>query len=94
MSPTIHSKDSAYNMITVYSKNNCPFCVQAKNLLKLKGLDYQEVKIDEDDTAKQFIVDEGHRTVPQIYQDGKLLVEGGYQGLSRQNDSWFAALKG
>ena len=81
-------------MITVYSKNNCPFCVQAKNLLKLKGLDYQEVNIDEDDTAKQFIVGEGHRTVPQIYQDGKLLVEGGYQGLSRQNDSWFSALKG
>ena len=81
-------------MITVYSKNNCPFCVQAKNLLKLKGLDYQEVKIDEDDTAKQFIVGEGHRTVPQIYQDGKLLVEGGYQVLSRQNDSWFSALKG
>ena len=81
-------------MITVYSKNNCPFCVQAKNLLKLKGLDYQEVKIDEDDTAKQFIVGEGHRTVPQISQDGKLLVEGGYQGLSRQNDSWFSALKG
>lgn len=94
MSLTIHSKDSAYKMITVYSKNNCPFCVQAKNLLKLKGLDYQEVKIDEDDTAKQFIVGEGHRTVPQIYQDGKLLIEGGYQGLSRQDDSWFAALKG
>lgn len=81
-------------MITVYSKNNCPFCVQAKNLLKLKGLEYQEVKIDEDETAKQFIVGEGHRTVPQIYRDGELLVEGGYQGLSRKDDSWFAALKG
>ena len=34
-------------MITVYSKNNCPFCVQAKNLLKLKGLEFQEVKIDD-----------------------------------------------
>lgn len=81
-------------MITVYSKNNCPFCVQAKNLLKLKGLEFQEVKIDEDDTAKQFILGEGHRTVPQIYRDGELLVEGGYQGLSRKDDSWFTALKG
>jgi len=26
---------------------------------------------------------EGHRTVPQIYQDGKLFVEGGFQGLSK-----------
>jgi glutaredoxin 3 len=94
MLPTTHSKDLVYKMITVYSKNNCPFCVQAKNLLKLKGLEYQEVKIDEDETAKQFIVNQGHRTVPQIYRDGVLLVEGGYQGLSRQDDSWFVALKG
>ncbi len=94
MSPTIHSKDLVYKMITVYSKNNCPFCVQAKNLLKLKGLEFQEVKIDENEEAKQFVLSEGHRTVPQLYQDGRLLVEGGYQGLSRQNDDWFAALKG
>jgi glutaredoxin len=28
----------------------------------------------------------GHRTVPQIYKDGKLFVEGGYQGLSKLNE--------
>ena len=81
-------------MITVYSKNNCPFCVQAKNLLKLKGLDYNEVKIDEDTAAREFVLGEGHRTVPQLYKDGKLLVEGGYQGLARQSDEFFQNLKG
>jgi glutaredoxin 2 len=35
-------------MITVYSKNHCPFCDKAKSLLKLKGIDYTEIKIDED----------------------------------------------
>ena len=80
-------------MITVYSKNNCPFCVQAKNLLKLKGLDYNEVKIDEDTAAREFVLGEGHRTVPQLYKDGKLLVEGGYQGLARQSDEFFQNLK-
>jgi glutaredoxin 3 len=34
-------------MITVYSKNNCPYCVQAKNLLQLKGIVFEEVKIDD-----------------------------------------------
>jgi len=81
-------------MITVYSKNNCPFCVQAKNLLKLKGVEYTEVKIDEDASAKDFVLAEGHRTVPQLYKDGKLLVEGGYQGLAKKDSEFFETLKG
>ena len=70
-------------MLTVYSKNNCPFCVQAKNLLKSKNIQFEEVRIDEDEKAKEFILGQGHRTVPQIYQDGKLFVEGGFTGLSK-----------
>ena len=81
-------------MITVYSKNNCPFCDKAKGLLKLKGIAYTEVKIDEVPEAREFVVAEGHRTVPQIYQDGKLLVEGGYTGLARQTPEFFNQLKG
>jgi len=68
-------------MLTVYSKNNCSFCVQAKNLLKSKNIAFEEIRIDEDVAAKEFIVDQGHRTVPQIYHNGKLFVEGGFQGL-------------
>lgn len=80
-------------MITVYSKNNCPYCVQAKNLLKLKGIDFTEVKIDEVPEAREFVMNEGHRTVPQIYQGQTLLVEGGYQGLARQSQAFFDQLK-
>ena len=74
-------------MLTVYSKNNCPFCTQAKNLLTLKGIEYQEIKIDENPEAREFVLAEGHRTVPQIYKDGALFVQGGYQGLSRLTES-------
>jgi glutaredoxin 3 len=81
-------------MITVYSKNNCPYCVQAKNLLQLKGIEYQEVKIDEVAEAREFVLAEGHRTVPQIYKDGELLVEGGFQGLKKQSEEFFNQLKG
>jgi len=31
-------------------------------------------------------VDQGHRTVPQIYKDGQVFVEGGYKGLSALSD--------
>ena len=31
----------------VWSKNQCPYCDQAKALLKLKGIDYEERNINE-----------------------------------------------
>lgn len=70
-------------MLTVYSKENCPYCVQAKNLLTKRNIAFEEVRVDLDSDARQFIVNEGHRTVPQIYHNGKLFVEGGYTGLAK-----------
>ena len=63
-------------------------------MLKMKGIDFAEVKIDEDAEARDFILAQGHRTVPQIYRDGTLLVEGGYQGLAKQDTAFFETLKG
>jgi len=80
-------------MLTIYSKDHCPFCDRAKNLLALKGIEFTEVRIDLDSEAKQFIVSEGHRTVPQVYKDGKLFVSGGYNGLARLDESVFKQLK-
>lgn len=70
-------------MLTVYSKTVCPYCVQAKNYLKQKNINFREVNIEQDDQAREFIQSEGHRTVPQIYLAGKLFVEGGWAGLSK-----------
>jgi len=81
-------------MVTIYSKKNCLFCDKAKLLLNLKGVSYTEVKVDEITEAREFLVKEGHRSVPQIYKDGKLLVEGGYTGLAAQTQEFFDTLKG
>lgn len=70
-------------MLTVYSKTVCPFCVNAKNYLKSKHIPFEEINIEKDEQARQFILEKGHRTVPQIYFQGKLFVEGGFQGLSK-----------
>lgn len=80
-------------MLTLYSKNNCPFCDRAKNLLRLKGIKFEEVRIDLVPEARQFIIGQGHRTVPQIYDNGKLFVEGGYNGLVKLSDESFKFLK-
>ena len=72
-------------MLTVYSKNNCPFCDKAKHLLKTNGFAYEEIKIDEDPEAREWLISQGHRTAPQIYLGETIFVEGGYQGLARLN---------
>jgi glutaredoxin 3 len=74
-------------MLTVYSKKHCSFCDQAKALLKRKDIAFEEIKIDEDEQAREFILGKGHRTVPQIYYRGKLFVEGGFQGLSKLTEA-------
>jgi glutaredoxin len=69
-------------MLTLYTKNNCGYCLQAKALLKNNDIPYEEINIDSDEDAKNFVINEGHRTMPQIYREGALFVDGGYQGLS------------
>lgn len=69
--------------LTVYSKTVCPYCVNAKNYLKSHDISFVEVNIEQDEQAREFIMSEGHRTVPQIYFNGKVFVSGGWQGLSK-----------
>ena len=70
-------------MITVYSKNNCPHCVQGKKMLEEAGVEYEEVKIDLNPLARDFVVGEGHKSVPQFYFGDTLFVEAGYAGLKK-----------
>ena len=62
-------------------------------LLEQKGIPFKEVRVDLDVTARDFIVNAGHRTVPQIYYNDQVFVEGGYQGLAKLNESAFQELK-
>jgi glutaredoxin len=64
----------------------------AKNLLNQKGIGFTEVRVDLDSHARQFLIEQGHRSVPQIYQNNQLL-ENGYAGLCSLNDSDFQRIK-
>ena len=66
----------------VWSKDHCPFCDQAKNLLRLKNIEYEERNINHDWTREQLLeAVPDARTVPQIFLDGKLI--GGFTELRR-----------
>ena len=68
-------------MLKIYSKDNCPHCDSAKKFLEAKNIDFESVNIEKDSEAKDFLVSEGHRSVPQIYKGSELFVEGGYSAL-------------
>jgi glutaredoxin 3 len=54
--------------VTVYTKQNCPFCVRAKRLLDRKGVRYEEVSVEGKDDLRIWLVEKtGQMTVPQIF---------------------------
>ena len=66
----------------VWSKNSCPFCDQAKGLLKIKGIEFEERNVSKDWTKEQLMeAVPNARTVPQIFLDDKLI--GGFTELKK-----------
>ena len=66
----------------VWSKNACPYCDQAKGLLKMKGIKFEERNINKDWTRDQLLeAVPMARTLPQIFLDDKLI--GGFTELQR-----------
>ena len=67
--------------IEVYSTAVCPYCVAAKNLLKSKGLQWDEVRVDSDPAQRDLMLQRsgGRRTVPQIFINDQHV--GGYDDL-------------
>ena len=70
-------------MLTIYTKSHCPDCTKTKNYLTANQIDFQEIDIETDTEARAFLVNAGHRAVPQIYQNHELFVEGGWAGLNK-----------
>jgi glutaredoxin len=64
----------------IWSKDACPYCVQAKALLDQKGIEFEERKIGSGYTKEDLLeAVPTARTVPQIFLDDKLI--GGYTEL-------------
>ena len=67
--------------VVIYSKENCPYCVWAKQLLDNKNVSYDEIRIDLDEQQREIMVRaSGRRTVPQIFINDQPI--GGFDDLS------------
>jgi glutaredoxin len=66
----------------LWSKYNCPYCDQAKALLKQKGIQIEERKIGDGFTKEELMeAVPDARTVPQIFVDEQLI--GGFTELKK-----------
>ncbi len=73
--------------VEIYTWQACPFCLRAKLLLWLKGVDYTEYKIDGDEAARTQMAEraKGRRTVPQIFINDRHI--GGFDDLDHLNQA-------
>lgn len=60
----------------IYGKKDCPFCTRAKEELKIRGIQYDFIDLDEIKKTAAEVTGRKVKTVPQIYIQGKYV--GGY----------------
>jgi glutaredoxin 3 len=67
--------------VIIYSKTYCPYCDRAKALFKSKGVQYEEIMLDDkDDEFAKLKQKTGLMTVPQIFINETLV--GGFSDLA------------
>ena len=74
--------------VRIYTTSQCPFCENAKRLLKAKGIEFEEINISDNEAfmLSKLAEKTGIQTVPQIFVDEKFIgkCDDLYQ-LERQN---------
>lgn len=62
------------NKLKIFTSGWCPDCTAAKNLLKEKGIEFEEIDIDKNPEAVTTVVNaRGKRVVPTLSYKGKFM---------------------
>ena len=61
-------------MIRIYTTEGCPDCHAAKRFLTERGIEFQEINIETDSAAREFVIraNDGRRSVPTFEVDGHI----------------------
>ncbi len=70
--------------VIVWSKERCIYCSEAKALLKLKGIEFEERNIEKGEWTREQFTESNPtaKTFPQIWFDDKLI--GGFTELKKE----------
>ena len=61
--------------VTVFSTTTCPWCIQAKDYLKEKGIHFKNIDVSEDAEWAKKMFDKSHQMgVPQLWIDDEVVV--------------------
>lgn len=63
-------------MITLYSKDNCRYCVAVATFLRNNGVDFKEINIDEDEEGMKHVIDKGYMSIPVTEVEGREDIHG------------------
>ena len=54
--------------VKMYTTTWCPYCIRAKQLLKMRDVPFEDIDVQGDDETRAWLVQAtGQRTVPQIF---------------------------
>ncbi|MEK7066031.1 MAG: glutaredoxin domain-containing protein [Patescibacteria group bacterium] len=66
--------------VLIYTAQNCSYCRAAKDLLKARGVEFEEILLESDQQWDELIARSGMKTVPQIFYNDSLI--GGFTDLA------------
>ena len=74
--------------VTLYTKETCPYCINAKRLLDEKGISYTDIDVydmSKEERAAVAVKTNNYRTVPQIFIGDTFI--GGFDQLNQLNQA-------
>ena len=61
--------------VKVYSTPTCPWCIKAKEYLKQKGIDFQDINVAENEVAKNEMIEKsGQMGVPVLDINNEIII--------------------
>jgi len=61
--------------VKIYTTQTCPYCTMAKDYLRSKGVEFEEIDVSSDrEKAMEMMKKSGQMGVPQIEINGKMIV--------------------
>ena len=75
----VENNINPFKDVVVYTKDNCNWCVLLKALLKKKQIIYKEISVDETNRDKLVEDENGIKTLPQLFDEGKYV--GGFDSV-------------